>query len=46
MLVPVDTRERGEDVICGMCDEWRVLIREEHAVVLHEIEQVGHLREV
>ncbi len=46
VAVGIDAREDGNDVVRGVRDERRVVVAEEHAVVLEEVEQVGHLLKV
>src|SRR5215475_179886 len=46
VTVRINASEDGDEVIRGVGDQLRVMIGEEHAVVLDEVEQVGHLLEV
>jgi hypothetical protein len=45
-FVAIDAGQRGQDIDRGMRDQRRVVIGEERAVALQEIEQVWHLLEV
>jgi len=46
MAVRIDAGEDGDDVVGGVRDERRMVVGEQHAIVLDEVEQVGHLFKV
>jgi len=46
MAVGIDAGEDGDNVIRGVRDERRMVVAEQNAIVLDEVQQVGHLLEV
>jgi hypothetical protein len=45
-LLAIDAGERGQDIHRRVGDERRVMIGEQRALLLHEMQQIGHLLEI